>query len=164
VTVASDATAAPSPPTSAPPVSSAAAPPAASAAAGDAVLVSEARVLECHDPGRSHTPAAECDHLAPIEKSFAQAITASGACLPTSAGGGTLVYVADVSFQRHRNPIALTVPRDGRALRNAHASGTAATACGAAVKRALVGTPLEGVTHAHQRYKIAITATYGGGR
>jgi hypothetical protein len=140
--------------------------------ASDAVLLSEARVLECHDPGTHHTPATDCDHLAPIEKAFAQAIRDTAMCMPTAAGGGTLVFIADVSFQRKRNPIAITVPKDGRALRglntggggeHAVTSGAAAkiaTGCGAEVKRALHGVPLDGVPHAHARYKVAITATY----
>lgn len=128
------------------------------------VLLSETRVLECHDPGSKRTAPTDCDHLASIEKSFAQAIKDNGACLPTAAGGGTLVYLIDVSFQRKRNPVALTVPKDGRALRNlvgnTKASGAAAMACGNAVKHALSGVALDGVPHEHARYKIAITATY----
>jgi hypothetical protein len=132
------------------------------------VLLSETRVLECHDPGRTKTAATDCDHLSAIEKSFAQSIQSSASCLPTAAGGGTLVYVLDVSFQRRRNPIALTVPKDGRALRNfsggSSGASSAAAACGSAVKHALSGVTLDGVAHAHARYKIAITATYNGAR
>ena len=56
--------------------------------------------------------------------------------------GFALVFLADVSFQRKRNPIAITLPKDGRALRNAHASATAATSCGASVKRGLASVVL----------------------
>jgi len=139
---------------------------AARASDADSVLLSEARVLECHDPGSKHTAATDCDHLASIKKALAQAIKDNASCLPTAAGGGTLVYVVDVSFQRKRNPVALTVPKDGRALRSAtvagspKASAAAANACAGAVKHALSGVSLDGLPHQHARYKIAITATY----
>ena len=131
------------------------------------VALSEARVLECHDAGPKRTAPADCDHLASIEKSFAQAIESNAACVPSSADGGTLVYVIDVSFLRKRNPVTLTLPRDGRALRNAHATLAAVAACTSAVKRGVVALSLDGVPHAHGRYKIAITASYavaGDGR
>jgi hypothetical protein len=131
------------------------------------VALSEARVLECHDAGAKRTAPADCDHLASIEKSFAQAIESSAACVPVAADGGTLVYVVDVSFLRKRNPVTLTLPRDGRALRNAHATLAAVAACTSAVKRGVVALSLDGVPHAHGRYKIAITASYavaGDGR
>ncbi len=37
---------------------------------------------------------------------------------------------------------------------------SAVSSCSAAVKRGLEGLSLDGVQHAHARYKIAITATY----
>jgi hypothetical protein len=136
-------------------------PPAQAAPPADTgVALSEARVMECHDPGSKRTPPTECDHLAPIEKGLAQAIQANAACLPTAAGGGSLVYVVDVSFQRKRNPVALTLPRDGRALKNPRSTASSVAACGSAVKRGLAGVTLDGIPHAHARYKIAITASY----
>ena len=42
-------------------------------------------------------------------------------------------------------------------------SPAAVSACSAAVKKGLEGVSLEGVVHAHSRYKIAITATYAAG-
>ena len=165
VTVASEASTAPSGSA----VSLSGAPPIGSTGQGitgaapstsDAVLLSEARVLECHDPGSKHTPATECDHLVVVEKALAQAIESSASCLPTSAGGGTLVYVADVSFQRKRNPFAIALPKDGRNLKNPRASAASASACGSAVKRAVSGVVLDGLPHLHARYKIAITASY----
>jgi hypothetical protein len=127
-----------------------------------AVLLSEAKVMECHDPGSHHTRPEDCDHLASIEKGFAAAITSASACLPAAAGGGTLVYVLDASFGRKRHPFELFVPHDGRALKSAHASASsaAASACSAAVKHGLDALTLDNVAHAHSRYKIAITATY----
>ena len=148
----------------APPSSSSS--PAAVSSATAAVLLSEAKVMECHDPGSHHTRAEDCDHLASIEKGFAAAITSAGACVPAAAGGGTLVYVLDASFGRKRHPFELFVPRDGRALKSGHASSSAsgssaaASACSAAVKHGLDALTLDGVAHAHSRYKIAITATY----
>lgn len=147
------------------PLDAGGAPPSASASAASAastpiVLLSDAKVMECHDPGSHHTRPEDCDHLASIEKGFAAAITSAGGCVPAAAGGGTLVYVLDASFGRKRHPFELFVPRDGRTLKSSHASAAAATACSAAVKHGLDALTLDGVAHAHSRYKIAITATY----
>jgi hypothetical protein len=124
------------------------------------VTLSEAKVMECHDVGSRRTRPEDCDHLAAIEKAFAAAITAGGPCLPTASGGGTLVYVLDASFGRKRHPFELFIPRDGRSLKTARGIGSAVSSCSAAVKKGLDGVSLEGVPHAHARYKIAITATY----
>jgi len=67
------------------------------------VTLSEAKVMECHDPGSRHTAPADCDHLAPLEKGLAAAITSAGACMPSSVGGGTLVYVVDVGQGKQCN-------------------------------------------------------------
>ena len=123
-----------------------------------AVTLSPASMVECHDPGPRKTPVEQCDRLTTFEQSFARAIEQSAACVPTSAGGGTLPYVADVSFQRKRSPITVSVAKDGRSLR----STRAAVLCAAAVKKTLAGFELDPLQHAHTRYKIAITATYPG--
>ncbi len=141
-----------------------------------AITLSESRILECHDAGPKKTPAEQCDHLAPIEQAFAKAVTEAASCVPTSAGGGSLVFLADVSFGRKRNPVLVTLPRDGRSLGASLAgvssrgrasrdasSAKVVAACAAAVKRTLtsaVGESLATAPHAHTRYKIAITASY----
>jgi hypothetical protein len=141
-----------------------AAPPASAAPAPSTpqVTLSDPKVMECHDPGSKRTRPEDCDHLAAVEKALAAAISSAGACVPDSAGGGTLVYVADASFARKRKPIDVFVPRDGRDLRNPRATATAVKECTAAVKKGMAGVALDGVPHAHQRYKTAITATYAG--
>jgi hypothetical protein len=124
------------------------------------VTLSEPKVMECHDTGPKRTRPEDCDHLAAVEKGFAAAISAGGQCLPSGNGGGTLVYVLDASFGRKHHPLELMIPRDGRSLKNSHGAAAAVSACGGAVKKGLDGVSLEGVPHAHSRYKIAITATY----
>ena len=130
------------------------------AGAPSGVTLSAPSMVECHDPGPRKTPAEQCDHLTTFEQSFARAIEQSAACVPTSAGGGTLPYVADVSFQRKKSPITVSVAKDGRSLRSARA----AVLCAAAVKKTLASFDLDPRQHAHTRYKIAITATYAGGQ
>jgi hypothetical protein len=128
-----------------------------SSSEGDArITISEPRVLQCQDPGSKKTAPEQCDHLPEIEKAFAKAIEESGSCLPKEAGGGTVQYVADVSFKR--KSISVTAPKDGRTLRSAKAAG----ACAAAVKGKLSVVALHGMTHQHARYKVSITATYPG--
>jgi hypothetical protein len=133
---------------------------ASAAPAAPQVTLSEAKVMECHDQGSRRTRPEDCDHLAAIDKGLLAAITAAGQCLPPASGGGTLVYVLDASFGRKHRPFELFVPRDGRSLKNAHGAAAAVNACNAAVKRGIDALSLEGVPHAHARYKIAVTATY----
>jgi hypothetical protein len=135
-----------------------------------AITLSESRVLECHDPGPKKTSAEQCDHLVQIEQAFSKAVTDAATCVPASTGGGSLVFVADVSFGRKRNPILVTLPRDGRNLRSPHGARGHETsslkiinACTAAVKHTLlsaIGASLSTAPHAHARYKIAISASY----
>jgi hypothetical protein len=116
-------------------------------------------VLECHDPGPGKTPPEQCDHLVDFEKSFAKAIQEAASCVPASAGGGAVPWVADVSFARKRQPIHLTVGKEGRTLKGART----VAACTAAVRKNLASVTLDqGSKHEHSRYKIQIVATYPG--
>lgn len=128
-------------------------------AAGDAgaqapVALSEARVLGCHDRGPTKTPPDACDRLAPVEKAIASAITGAATCMAPDQGGGTIEYVADVSFLRHR--VNVKLPRAGRSVHDRKAL----RACSTAVRSALQGLALDGMEHMHARYEIAVTATY----
>jgi hypothetical protein len=120
------------------------------------VRLSDARVIECHDTGTKKTPTEQCDPLPAFSKAFAEAILAAKDCMPPSAGPGSITYMADVSFSRKKSPVNVTLPKDGRSYR---AVKTVA-GCSAAVKSVMSATSLEGMTHAHTRYKIAIIATY----
>jgi hypothetical protein len=120
------------------------------------VTLSEPRVLQCQDAGPKKTSPEQCDHLPELEKAFAKAIEESATCLPKEAGGGTVQYIADVSFKR--KTIGVTAPKDGRTLKNARAAG----ACATAVKGRLSAVALDAMTHQHARYKISMTATYPG--
>lgn len=120
----------------------------------NAVSVGVAHPVDCRD-GTKKTAGADCDRLPPIEKALAFAIESAGTCVPSSAGGGTIEYVADVNFARKKLPIALLTPKDTRSIKSAKAVGV----CAAAVKRAFATPPLD-FPHAHGRYKIAIVATY----
>jgi hypothetical protein len=123
------------------------------------VAFSEVHVLECHDPGTKKTAPGECDHLVAFDKAFTKAIEDATSCVPSSAGGGSIVYVADVSFQRKKSPINLTLPKEGRTMKNAKVIA----ACNAAVKKNLAAVQLDpGQQHQHTRYKISVTATYPG--
>lgn len=118
--------------------------------------LSDPRVLACMDPGPKKTPPEQCDHLADVEKAFAKAIEDTMSCVPKDSGGGTIQYVADVSFRK--KTIAVVAPKEGRSMKN----GKIAGACASAVRSKLHAVSLDAVTHAHARYKISITATYPG--
>ena len=114
------------------------------------------KILLCQDPGPKKTAPEQCDHVADVEKAFTKAIEESGSCMPKEAGGGTVVYVADVSFKR--KAVNVATPKEGRTMKNVKA----VSVCQAAVKTRLQALPLDPITHAHARYKIAMTATYPG--
>ena len=134
--------------------SSAAPPP--TLVAEETPMVSDVRVLLCQDPGPKKTAPEQCDHVVEVERAFAKAIEENASCMPKDAGGGTVIYVADVSF-KHK-AVNVATPKEGRTMKNLKAIG----ACQVAVKSRLQALPLDHLTHAHARYKIAMTATYPG--
>lgn len=117
----------------------------------------EPKSILCQDPGPKKTAPEQCDHLADVEKAFAKAIEETApSCAPKEAGGGTIQFVADVSFKR--KALNVSTPKDGRTLKSAKV----VSACQSAVKSRLQAVSLDAVQHAHARYKIAITASYPG--
>lgn len=128
--------------------------PIVDAGAESPVRLSDTRVLGCHDRGPRKTPVDQCDHLGPVEKALATAVEHAAACVPESAAGGTIEYVADVSFLRHK--VNVLLPRAGRSVSDRKVLG----ACGAAVRGAMQAVSLDGMDHQHARYKISLTATY----
>jgi hypothetical protein len=129
----------------------------ATAPADDAKLtLGEPKSVLCQDPGPKKTSPEQCDHVVEVEKAFAKAIEESASCVPKDAGGGTIQYVADVSFKKKALNVA--VPKDGRTMKNAKV----VSACHAAVKSKLQALSLDPIAHTHARYKIAITASYPG--
>jgi hypothetical protein len=154
---ATDARAAASPSASALAVEDARAPEALLDAGGpSSVMLSEARVLACHDKGARKTPAEQCDHVPAVELALAHAISQAAACSSSSTVGGTIEYVADVSFLRRK--VKISLPRSGRSLHDRKVVG----ACGVAVREAMDAVTLDGADHEHSRYKISVTATYRG--
>ncbi|MGA3120662.1 MAG: hypothetical protein ABSF69_07825 [Polyangiaceae bacterium] len=120
------------------------------------VMLSEARIVGCHDRGPRVTSPEECDHVASIERALSQAIQQSLACVPAADSSGTIEYVADVSFSRRK--VRIRLPRSGRSFRDQKT----VVACRTAVGDAMRAVELEGIDHRHARYEIAITATYRG--
>jgi hypothetical protein len=134
---------------------SAAAPVEAGSPSG--VAITEPRVLGCQDRGSKRTAPDACDRLAPVEKALTDAINSAASCAQSgTANGGTIEYVADVSFSRHK--VGVSLPRAGRSVHDRKAIRS----CASAVRSALQSMALEGVDHQHARYKIAVTATYKG--
>jgi hypothetical protein len=125
-------------------------------AGASSVTTSEPQTIACQDRGPKHTPAEQCDHLTPVEQALTRAIEQTATCVPPSAGGGTIQYLADVSFLHKR--ISVKVPKTGHSMKNAKAL----VACGSAVKQALDAVSVDSLQHTHARYKIAVTATYPG--
>ena len=118
--------------------------------------IGDAKSILCQDPGPKKTAPEQCDHVADVEKAFAKAIDEAASCVPKDAGGGTIQFVADVSFKRKALNVA--TPKEGRTMKNAKVVAS----CQAAVKSKLQALSLDAVQHTHARYKIAITASYPG--
>jgi hypothetical protein len=118
--------------------------------------LTDARVLECHDQGSKKTPTEQCDPLPVFAKTFSDAILGAKDCMPASAGPGSITYVADVSFSRHRPPVTVSLPKDGRSYKGLKVVAP----CAAAVRASMSGVSLEAMPHVHARYKFAVIATY----
>lgn len=125
-------------------------------AAPSLIMVSEVRLVGCHDRGPKVTPPEVCDRLPPIEQALSHAVEQSLPCVPTTEPGGTIEYLADVSFSRHR--LRIILPRSGRSLQDRKV----VTSCATAVRDAMHSVTLDGLDHQHARYQLAITATYRG--
>ena len=126
------------------------------AAGSSPVALSDPRVIACHDRGSKKTAPDQCDHVERVEQALTSAIEQAAACVPPAGGGGTIEYVADVSFSRHK--VSVSLPRAGRSVRDLKVLRS----CSAAVRGSMQGVALDGVDHQHARYKIAVTATYRG--
>jgi hypothetical protein len=118
------------------------------------VHLSDPRVVACMDRGPKKTAPDQCDRLKSIEDALSHAIEQTVSCVPLAGPAGTIEYVADVSFTRHK--VRILLPRTGRSVTDRKV----VSACAAAVRSAVQGVALDGMDHAHARYKISLTATY----
>jgi hypothetical protein len=125
-------------------------------AAAHSLVLGDPRVLECKDTGSGHTLPEKCDHIPQLEKAFAQAIVDSRDCLPPQPASATITYVADVALSRKK--LVVSAPKDGRSVKNYKL----VEACVTSVRRGLSALSMDGLPHAHARYKIALSATYPG--
>lgn len=120
------------------------------------LVIGEAKTLSCHDPGPKKTAPEQCDHVIELEKAFAKAIEESSSCVTRDMGGGTIIYVADVTFKK--KTVAISTPKEGRTLK----SPKIAVGCEKAIRAKLANVPFETMKHEHARYRVSITATYPG--
>jgi hypothetical protein len=120
------------------------------------LIVGEPKNLSCHDPGPKKTLPEQCDHVVELEKAFAKAIEENASCVTKDVGGGTIIYVADVTFKKKL--ASVSTPPAGRTLK----STKAAAACEKAVRTRLVTLPFDTIKHEHARTRVSITATYPG--
>lgn len=127
---------------------------APTASAPPKVAQDPVKILACSNPGPRRTPVSACDRVRELEDAVVAAIEASASCMPADAGGGTIVYVADVSFRRRS--VAIGAPKDGRTVK----TSAVVTACEKAVKARLAGLAFDAMKHDHARYKLQVRATY----
>lgn len=124
--------------------------------AEDRLVLGEAKVVSCHDPGPKRTPPEKCDHVPEIEKPFAKAIEESAACVPREAGGGSIIWVADVTFKK--KTVLVMAAKEGSTLK----SRKVTSGCEKAIKAKLAPLAYDTAKHEHARYFVSITATYPG--
>jgi hypothetical protein len=122
----------------------------------DKLVIGEAKNLSCHDPGPKKTPPEQCDHVVELEKAFAKAIEDNLSCVTKDAGGGTIIFVAEVTFKKKL--VSVATPKEGRTLK----SPKAAAACEKAVRNRLAVLPFDTIKHDHAKSRVSITATYPG--
>jgi hypothetical protein len=125
-------------------------------AKGEKLVIADPKNLSCHDPGPKKTAPEQCDHVVDFEKAFAKAIEENATCIGSDAGGGTIIYVAEVSFRK--KSVNVTTPREGRTLKSPKVAGT----CEKAIGTKLRTVPLAPMKHDHTAYRVSITATYPG--
>jgi hypothetical protein len=121
------------------------------------LVIGEAKTLSCHDPGPKKTAPEQCDHVVELEKALAKAIEESSSCVTRDMGGGSIIYVADVTFKK-KTAALITTPKEGRTLKSPKVVG----GCERAIKSKLANVAFETMKHEHARYRVSITATYPG--
>ena len=129
---------------------------ASTAPVEEKLIVGEPKNLSCHDPGPKKTPPEQCDHVVELERAFAKAIEENASCITRDVGGGTIIYVADVTFKKKL--VGVSTPKEGRTLKSTKAAAT----CEKAVRNRLVTLPFDTIKHEHARTRVSITATYPG--
>lgn len=125
-------------------------------ASDDKLVLGEPKLVSCHDPGPRKTAPAQCDHVAEIEKPFAKAIEESASCVPRDAGGGSVIWVADVTFKK--KTVLIMAAKEGSTMKNKKVIG----GCEKAIKAKLAPLAYDTAKHEHARYFVSITATYPG--
>jgi hypothetical protein len=123
-----------------------------------AVALSDVHVIACHDRGSKRTPPDQCDRLPAVEAALSNAIEKAASCVSANSSGGTIEYVANISFRHGKVSVAL--PRSGRSVHDART----VDACAASVRASMQSVSLDSVNHEHTRYKLSVVATYKGTR
>ena len=129
---------------------------ATSASGEGQLVVGEAKVVSCHDAGPKSTPPEKCDHVTEIERMFAKSIEESASCVPKDAGGGSVVWIADITFKK--KSVLVMSAKAGNTLK----SKKAIASCEKAIRAKLPSLPYDTVKHEHARYFISVAATYPG--
>jgi len=120
------------------------------------LTLGEPKIVSCHDQGPRNTPPEKCDHVVEIERLFAKAIEESAFCVPKDAGGGSIVWIADVTFKKKTTLVMAA--KAGNSLK----SKKVATSCEKAIRAKLPTLPYDTAKHEHARYFISIAANYPG--
>jgi hypothetical protein len=124
----------------------------------DGVTIGDAKIIGCHDRGSKRTAAGACDHVPGLESALSKAVLDAASCAPAGTPAGSIAFVVDASYGRHKSPMHVTSQRDGTTM-----PPKVVAACLAEVKKSLSAVAFD-ANHAHARYQIEVDATYAGKR
>jgi hypothetical protein len=118
------------------------------------LTVGDPRILRC-SKGSNKPPPEQCDRQPFFEEALVKAIRDNASCVNTSTAGATVNFVLDVDFKRKKSH---AWPGKSGSLKRKMSKEV--VAC---VNRALPTPEWSQVPHQHDRYQIAVLATYPGG-
>lgn len=118
------------------------------------LTVGEPRVLRC-SKGSNKPPPEQCDRQPYFEEALVKAIRDNASCVNTTTPGATVNFVLDIDYKRKKSH---AWPGKSGSLKRKMSKE--AVAC---VNRALPTPDWTQVPHQHDKYQIAVLATYPGG-
>jgi hypothetical protein len=124
------------------------------ASAPRGLTVGDPRILRC-SKGSSKPPPEQCDRQPFFEEALVKAIRDNASCVNTTTPGATVNFVLDVDYKRKKSH---AWPGKSGSLKRKMSKEVAAC-----VNRALPTPDWSQVPHQHDRYQIAVLATYPGG-
>lgn len=127
-------------------------PPTATSAQPRGLNVGDAKIIRCQK-GNTKVPPEQCDRQPFFEEALVKAIRDNASCVSSAPSGGTVNFVLDIDYKRKKSHAWA-----GKSGSLKKKSAKEAVSC---VNKALPPPPdWAQVPHQHERYQIAVLATY----